>query len=342
MASSRHAKYASFLLLLAFLAAMLSIGIGRAGDTAPVTKTGFYFDTAVSITLYGNADPALFAQCFSLCQRYEDMLSHTKEGSDIWNLNNAGGKPAAISEETAFLLETAVFYSALTDGAVDATVAPLSTLWNVTGDDPAVPSAWQIGALLPHVDYRAITIQKNAETYTAMLKDPAAAVSLGFIAKGFIADRLKEYLRSQGITNAIINLGGNVLTIGTKPDGSPFTVGIQKPFASQGESIATLPLADASLVSSGIYERYFTAKDGTLYHHILDTKTGYPVSNNLLGVTILSPSSTAGDALSTACLVLGLEKGLALIESLENTHAIFITSDYALHCSKGLENLKSQ
>lgn len=335
MTSLSMRRYVSILLLLCvFAAACIGIRSFRR-EAEPVTETGFYFDTVIQITLYDN-NSDLFAQCFALCEQYEEMFSRTLEGSDIWNINHSGGLPVAVSEETALLLETAVDYSELTDGAVDVTVAPLSDLWNFSGGSGKVPPDAAIEARLAHIDYHMVSIGRNDGAYIVTLSDPEAAVDLGFIAKGYIADRLKEFLCSAGVESAIINLGGNVLTIGTKPDGSAFTVGIQKPFGERNESITTLPVTDSSLVSSGVYERFFVAEDGTRYHHILDTKTGYPVSNNLLGVTILSHSSTVGDALSTACFTLGLEDGLALVESLEGIEALFITEDNTLRCSSGL------
>ena len=148
-------------------------------------------------------------------------------------------------------------------------------------------------------------------------------IDLGFIAKGYIADKMKEYLLSNGVESALINLGGNVLTIGNKPDGSPYILGIQEPFSNGQSSIPNVSIRDKSLVTSGVYERYFYEKD-TLYHHILDTKTGYPIDNDLLGVTILSESSMEGDAYSTICLCLGLEDGMKLIEKTEGLEALLI------------------
>ena len=180
------------------------------------------------------------------------------------------------------------------------------------------------------MDYTAVKIKDGK----VKLSDRGAKLDLGGIAKGYIADRMRDYLRSEGITAGIISLGGNVLTLGEKEEGM-YTVGIQRPFAPQGTTLGTLSVRDASVVSSGIYERYYRV-DGRLYHHILDTDTGYPVENNLYQVTIISESSMAGDALSTACFALGLEDGMALVEQQANIEAIFVTDDGKLHCSSGI------
>lgn len=161
-------------------------------------------------------------------------------------------------------------------------------------------------------------------------------LDLGAIAKGYIADRIKDYLLEQGVKSATINLGGNVLCVGEKPEGTPFKIGIQKPFSDRSETIAVMNISDKSVVSSGIYERYFE-KDGKIYHHILNPATGYPYDNHLVSVTIISDKSVDGDGLSTSCFALGLDKGMELINSLPDVQAVFITDDYELHYSDGFE-----
>ena len=184
----------------------------------------------------------------------------------------------------------------------------------------------QEGIPYSHVDYTKIDIQDN----TVTLEDPEAGIDLGAIAKGYIADQVKTYLKKQGIKHAIINLGGNVDVIGTKPDGSKYNIGIQKPFDESGEAITSVQLKDQTVVTSGIYERYFK-KNGKLYHHILDPRTGYPCENNLYSVSIITDSSTKADALSTTCFLLGYEKGMELIQSMDGVEAIFITDDEKVH-----------
>ena len=159
-------------------------------------------------------------------------------------------------------------------------------------------------------------------------------LDLGAIAKGYIADRLKDYLKEQGVTSATINLGGNVLCIGGHTDGKPFSVGIQKPFAQRNEVLLSVDVDDLSVVSSGIYERYFES-NGTLYHHILNPKTGMPYNNGLTSVSILSSTSVEGDGLSTACFALGLKDGIALLDSLEGVCGVFVDENGELHYSEG-------
>lgn len=302
-------------------------------NTKPLAKTGFYFDTVISVTIYDSSKEYTLDGCFALAEKYENLLSTTVEGSDIWNINHAGGAPVTVDKETAFLLNKALSYAELTDGLLTPAIAPLSSLWDFSGvseDSHKVPSEEEIQKRLAHIDYHGIRIDEQ----TVQLSDSEAAVDLGSIAKGYIADKMKEYLIAENVKSAIINLGGNVLTIGKKTDGSDYVVAIQKPFAETGTAETTVAVSDSSVVTSGIYERYFE-EEGILYHHVLNPNTGYPVENTLASVTILSSSSTKGDALSTSCLLLGLEAGKTLIESLPDTEALFITKDGQLYRTSG-------
>lgn len=330
MHSKRH------ILTLTILVTILLTGCTRAAE--PVSQVGFYLDTVVQITLYDNGGRSSHVStlqnietCFTLIDNYEHLFSTTIEGSDIWNINHSGGKAVTVSDDTASLLQTALYYSELSDGKADLTVLPLSELWNFGSEgNSRIPDKTAIEESISHIDYHAVHLEGDVVTLT----DPHAAIDLGFIAKGYIADRLKEYLLSQGVENACISLGGNVITIGNKPDGHPYRIGIQKPFAAEGETITTIDVTDSSVVSSGIYERYFYEND-KLYHHLLNTKTGYPDDNNIAGVTILAPTSTEADALSTTCYFLGMDAGMELIESLDGTEALFITKDGTLYHSDG-------
>lgn len=314
--------------LLCFLlaAGCLSVSLSLTGcsqNTERVTRTGFYLNTVVSITLYGSGQDELFDGCMELADTYEHMLSRTLEGSDIWNINHSGGTPVTVHDETRDLLNIALSYAEMSEGLVDPTIGTLSILWNFGADNQGlVPTDKEIADALSHVNYKNVIIDGNQVT----LKDPEAKLDLGFIAKGYIADKMKEYLLANNVSNAIISLGGNVLTIGQRPDGTPFRVGVQEPFAKTGTSVLVLDVQDKSLVSSGNYERYFV-KDDILYHHILSTLDGYPADSGLSGVTIISENSVDGDALSTLCFILGYEKGKELIDSLQNVEAVFIAED---------------
>lgn len=314
-----------FILFCAFF--LCSFTSCSSAKSIPVSQTGFHFDTVITVTIYSGGTENTLNSCFELAGAYEKLFSRTMEGSDIYRINHSGGTPTDVSTETADLIKIALDYATLTNGIVDPTIGSVSSLWDFHEDASLIPpDDTIIQDALSHVDYRSVLVDGTSVTLT----DPDARLDLGFIAKGYIADKLKEHLLSEGVTSALINLGGNILAVGAKPDNSTFTIGIQKPFADTGTPITTVSVKDASVISSGIYERYFEY-NGTLYHHILDTQTGYPVNNDLLGVSILSESSTDGDALSTICLALGYEKALDLIHSLDDVEAIFITSDNEVH-----------
>jgi thiamine biosynthesis lipoprotein len=321
-----YKKTLSALLCLSFLCALLLGGCSR--NVEPISKTSLLFDTIVTITIYDNDDTALLTECFDLCEKYENMLSRTIEDSDVSKIN-ATGDPVEVSDETVSLIETALKYAKLSDGKFDPTIGALAELWDFKNNTGIVPDDTDIQDALSTVGYEQIQIDGNT------VQTPKGTIlDLGGIAKGYIADRLKEYLLSQGVTSATINLGGNVLTVGKKTDGTPFQIGIMKPFEDSAV-ICGLAVDGKSVVTSGNYERYFEA-DGKLYHHILDTATGYPVENNLYAVTILSDSSVDGDALSTTCYALGLEDATSLIESIDGVEALFITSDYEIIRTSGI------
>ena len=323
----------SFFLIGVILFTFTGCDTKKSDDTF-ITRTSYMLNTIVTINIYDSTDESLLDGCLDLCRKYEELFSRTIDTSEIARLNR--GEITEVSEDTAELIEKGLFYGELTDGAFDISVHPVSSLWDFSSgsENPSLPDPALLETALKKVDYQKIGLQNQTVSFAV----EGMGIELGAIAKGYIADRMKDYLVSQGVSSATINLGGNVLTIGSRPDGTPFRIGIQKPFAPTGTPALTLPVTDLSVVSSGVYERYFEL-DGTLYHHILDTKTGYPIQNNLFEVTIISPSSMDGDALSTTCFLLGLEEGIALIESLENTEAVFLTSDGNIHATSGLKNL---
>ena len=311
-----------------------------AGSQEPVSATAIKLNTAVTVTIYDSQDRELLTECMNLCDKYEKIFSRTASDSELYQLNHRELTPVAGTEDTfqvsnplAELIRKGLYYSELSEGAFDIAIEPLTSLWDFTAEDPQVPEYRLIQEALTKCDYHNVSVSDNNEV---ILKTEDTAIELGAIAKGYIADRLKDYLISQGVKSAIINLGGNVLCIGGKPDDSSFKIGIQKPFADRSETIAVMDIKDKSVVSSGVYERCFE-QDGTLYHHLLNPRTGYPYDNGLIAVTIISDESVDGDALSTTCFALGLEDGMKLAESLDNVQAFFVTSDYEIHYTKDFQ-----
>lgn len=304
---------------------------------APISDTAFKLNTVVTVTLYDSSDQNLLAEAISLCDKYENLFSRTLPSSELYQLNH-GLLPQengffCISPEMTELLTAALSYCEKSGGAFDITIGPVSALWDFTSEEKRIPSDDELLAALPLVDYRNVIVKENRVRFL----QEGMQLDLGAIAKGYIADKIKEFLLEHGVESAVINLGGNVLCVGEKPDGNAFEIGIQKPFANRSETVSSVSVRDKSVVSSGIYERSFE-KDGKFYHHLLNPKTGYPYDNSLVSVTILSEKSVDGDGLSTACFSLGLEEGMKLIETLPDTEAVFITEDYKLHYSSGFPN----
>ncbi len=316
-------KKVSSLLFICIFILNLFTGCGSETTTS-TSKSAFYFDTIVTITLYEDEETAseLFDGCFALAEKYESMFSTTLEGSDIYRINHAAGAAVTVDEETITLIQTGIAYAKASDGAFDITVGALSDLWDFSNNEGEIPSEEEIADALSTVSYQNIIIDGN----TVSLSNPETQIDLGGIAKGYIADQMKAYLLEQGVTSALINLGGNVLCVGEKVDGSDYQIGIQEPFSEDGEVIASVSVSDKSVVTSGTYQRYFEV-NGEIYHHILDLSTGYPCNSGLSSVTIISETSIEGDALSTTVFLMGLEDGLAYVESLENVEAIFISDD---------------
>jgi len=318
--------------MCAVLCALMLVCGGCAEKNLPKqSEVGFYLDTVITLTAYVE-DRQVLKDALEECGRYERMLSRTVEGSDVWRINHANGAPVEVSDDTMRILLCAKEISEKSGGAFDVTIAPVSTMWNFTKEPHELPDAEAIARAAELVDYTRMQLDGNTVTLPEGMM-----IDLGGIAKGYIADQVKEYLKGRGVQYAILSFGGNIVAIGKeKPDGTPWKVGIQDIDKPTGEHMLVSLNRGGSTVTSGIYERGFTL-DGVRYHHLLSAETGWPVQNELASVTIFSESSMEGDALSTAAFVLGTEKGLKLIESLEGIEAVFIAKDRTVTCSSGAE-----
>lgn len=281
--------------------------------------TRFLLDTVVSLTASCSSDTLDGA--FELCESYEKLLSRTVEGSDIHRLNNSDGF-IAVDNHTKKIIEKAIYYGDLSGGKFDITIYPVSSLWDF--NNQVIPSRDEISEALKNVDYQSIEIDGNNINLSGK------QVDLGGIAKGYIADRILEYFKDNEVSEGIIDLGGNLVVFGERD----YTVGIKQPFGD-GELAATLKLHDKTVVTSGTYERYI--EDGEkIYHHILDKTTGFAYESDLTSATIIGNSSFDADALSTVCILVGLENAQQLIETIPDTEAIFIDVDGKLHYTSGL------
>ena len=293
------------------------------------TGIGFYFDTVVSLSLWG-APEGLMDEIWAACARYEQLLSKTIDASDVSRINNAMGQTVTVDPETWEILRRAKEISAQTGGAFSITIAPVTALWSFTDTvTNMVPTDEARLKMLPLVDDQKIALgENNTVTLPAGME-----IDLGGIAKGYIADKVADIIREKAYAG-IVSLGGNVYTVGKKPDGSAFSVGIKDPH-NPAASKAIIYTGDGTVVTSGTYERGFSF-GGVRYHHILDPKTGWPSQSDLVSATFVMDSSMTADALATACIVIGSEKSLDLAKELQ-LDAMFIDKDGQAFFTEGFE-----
>lgn len=316
-----------FLLTAALLLPAVSCSLNR---KPYLSGTKFLLNTTCTLSLYDKQDKKILNQAFQVISHYDNLFSTTVKSSDVYRINHADGATVKVDKDTADVIRESIRYSEESGGLFDITVGKLTTLWNIEGENPKVPPADQIQAAVKTINYKDIVVSGN----TVTLRNKEAMIDLGGVAKGYIADKVKAFLVSKGVHRAIINLGGNVEVIGSKAKNTPWVVGVQQPFMDKNEDVGYLYVSDKSVVTSGIYERYFV-QDGKLYAHILDPRTGYPVDNNLSSVTIVSDQSREGDGLSATCFLLGVDQATKLIESLHED-AIFITKDGKVITTPGI------
>lgn len=336
----------------------------------PVTKDGFFFDTYISLTIYDSKENysdkitskqdiyTLLDTCIEMCKDYENIFSRTSETSELYKLNNnpdfINGIDLSVSDTLAECISKTLEYSAVFGSKYSIMSGSLCDIWDY--NNAIIPDNNTIVSNCIAKDAYELTINGNrikltfnvdyfkytAEKYGYTIEDndtniliPNPEINLGSTAKGYIADKLCSYLKENGISDAIIDLGGNIVVIGDKYDDSMYKIGIKKPFSEENESYAVCKVADKAVVTSGIYERYFE-KNGTIYHHIIDCSTGYPVNNDILSVTIITEDSLLADCYSTGCLLLGKDNALTLINDTEGVECVIIDNNYDIHLSDGL------
>lgn len=298
----------------------------------PVEKTSesFALDTICTQQVRGAKADAAINAVNEMLTRITRELS-VNEGSYYYAINEGAQQPVEVSTEAAALVSEALRIADETGGAFDPTIGPVSRLWNIS-EEPRVPSADEIAAALPLVNYKDVTVEEN----TVTLAKSGMLLDLGGIAKGLAADLAIQIYEQYGIDSAIVNLGGNVYVYGEREGGGAYRIGLRDPLGAQSHYAAVISVQNTSVVTSGVYERFFES-GGKTYHHLFDPKTGYPTDNALLAVTVVCKSSTEADALSTALFVMGLKKGLAFAEQRDGVEAVFFTEDKEIYVTSGLE-----
>jgi thiamine biosynthesis lipoprotein len=302
--------------LTLFTSLLMIAGCGR-----ELSRTEFLLGTICNIRLSGGSESDLDA-AFDRIRQIESMMSRHRQDSEVSKIGRSGDKEIQLSNETCLVMKKALEFGDLSGGLFDITIGPVAELWGFETEKAGVPSEAALHDALAGVDYRRVQLDDNCRLTTI----PGQRIDLGGIAKGYASDEVARLLGEAGVKRALINLGGNILVLGNKKDGKPWKLGIQDPLGQTGTPMGTLDISSGAVVTSGIYER-FVEQDGTKYHHLLDPRTGYPIANNLAGVSITTPSGLDADALSTSLFLLGIDKGCELLERFPQSGAVFITKD---------------
>jgi len=310
--------------------------------------------TKCSVNLFEYGSQKLYSRIFQRIREIDRTMS-AREGilfnqpSTLMLINeNAGVAPVKVSDDLLDVLERAVHYAELSSGAFDPTIGPLVNLWGIGTENEKIPNQQEIEQALALINWKDLIIDR--EQGTAFLQRRGMELDLGAIAKGYAADEAARIAQEAHAGRAIIDLGGNIIALGsrtalgsrankkqeTAPE--PWRIGIQDPLDERNAYIGILRVSDKTVVTSGVYERYFE-KDGKRYHHILSTSDGYPIDNGIISVTIIADHSIDADGLSTAVFTLGFRLGLELLETIPNTDAIIIFEDCSVYISKGLTDI---
>ena len=292
---------------------------------------------SITLTIFHENAQELLLQSEQLLHLYKNRFSANDADSELMEINlQAGKKAVQVHPELFELIELGKKHSIAANSHLNIAIGPLVQTWRIGFSDAKLPSEEEIQRLLKITNPEEIVLNdSNREVY---LSKEGMRIDLGALAKGYIADKLKEFLVEQGVQSGIIDLGGNILTIGENPTFQrPWRIGIQNPELSRGEHVAVIAVSDASVVTSGIYERYLEVDDKT-YHHILNPKTGYPYENDIAGVSIIVSSSTRGDALSTSMFSIGVEEGLKYVNQKDDVDAVFMTKDKKVYVSNLIKN----
>lgn len=300
-------------------------------DGQPAETSFFAMSTYISLTAYGKSADQAVLDAQAKVAELEGLWSTTDEKSVVYALNHSGGTPVDVDESTGALLGFALEMARETDGALEPTVYPVLLAWGFTTGENRVPDKEEIQELLQKVGYEKVRTDGNRVMLPAGME-----LDFGAVGKGYTGDILVELLEERGITSALLDLGGNIQAVGSKPDGSDWRVGLRDPFG--GEYLGVLEISDLAVVTSGNYERYFVGEDGKVYGHIIDPVTGYPAESGLASVTVIAREGKICDALSTALFVMGEEKAAAYWRQHQDFDMILVTQDGEIHLTEGIKS----
>jgi thiamine biosynthesis lipoprotein len=291
----------------------------------------FAMDTLMTLKAYGEDREGALSEAALKITELEKLFSATDEESEIWKASHSGGKTVSVSEETAEVLSFMLDISFKTNGALDPTVCPVVREWGFTTGKYKIPEQDVIDSLLQLTGYEKVKLNGNELTLPeGMMLD------LGASAKGYTGDVVSDIFRRHGVSSAVISLGGNVQTVGSRPDGTDWKVAVRDPL-DESEQLCIVSVSDKAVVTSGNYERYFTGEDGKRYCHIIDPSDGYPADNGIASVTVISESGILCDCLSTALFVMGKDKALEYQKKHGGFEMIIVSSENEVTYTEGLE-----
>lgn len=333
--NEKNAKKLSFVLggVLLVLIVLIALFPLLDGEDEKYEVTTYSMGSYVQQTVYGKGREEAAVEAADAVQALENRISWRVTGSEILDLNGQAGKEwMTLSEETFSILALAQDVAEKSGGAFDVTIAPVSRLWDFDNERNEVPDADKLAEMLENVGYENLRLDET--DCSASLKYFGTAVDLGAVGKGAACDAAIEVYAESDVTAAVVAVGGSIGVYGEKTSGAPWNIAVRDP-QSTG-TLGTVSITGGFLSTSGSYEKFFT-EDGKTYHHLLDPETGYPAESGLVSVTVLSDGGALSDALSTACFVLGLKDGMALLEEY-GAEGIFIDENNVITVTDGLKD----
>ncbi|MDI6619430.1 MAG: FAD:protein FMN transferase [Clostridiales bacterium] len=335
----QHKKAIIAAVVLAIIISIFASGCDKKDNgilQEPLTKTDFMLGTVCTVKIYDAVPQNILDKVFERLKEIDKEMTINAAGSEVDEVNdNAGVQPVKVTDDVYYVIKTGKEFGSISGGLFDISIGPVVKLWNIGTDKARVPSDSEIDARLPLVNYRDIVLDDTDKTI--FLKKKGMMLDIGGIAKGYAADECCRILKENGVKHAIVNLGGNVSTLGCNPNGNrDWNIGVQDPFSGRGDYFGIVHVSDKTIVSSGVYERYFM-QNGKRYHHILNTKNGYPVDNGLVGTTIITDKSIRADGLSTTVFAAGIEKGIEIVKNMKGVEAIFITENREVYVTPDLK-----
>lgn len=321
-----------------------------AAVVTPVERMGFSMNTPIRIRVFDlechdHADDdercGLIDEAFKLILDLEERLTVNDVGGEVEFINEmAGIQPVVVKADTFYLIEQAIHYSIYSNGLFNAVIGPLTSIWNISMDGARRPSDDEIAAVLPLLDPTRVVM--DAQANTVFLEEVGMRLDLGAIAKGFMADEVAELFTSNGISRATIIIGGEVLAIGGNENGNPFRIGISSPFSEVHghDLVGVIPAYNQAVVTSGTYNRYLAHQEtNMIYHHIFDSRTGFPFDSEIVSITVVADTGLLGEVYTTIIFGMGLDAGMAYVEAHSDIEVMLITRDKGIYLSTGLQNM---